>query len=189
MRTLSVLISIISMLLTACGYTDETYNKDIPDTNSAKTLIDVADEAVNEYWEGKEYHVGEVYMKVNQHHEGKVMISYAEKSLNSSPHVIEVIFDTESDKLVEIVYLGNDSKVDPGKVLIKEWKIDSDKAMEVAMGKYGDEVENFDSIILLTNNVRNYWVVRLFKNNIRYFVEVDPYSGEVISHGKQKIKN
>jgi hypothetical protein len=183
------MILITVMLLASCGYKDKDYNLDIPDNTSSEKLIDIANEVVSDYWKGKNYHVGEVIMEVNRQYEGKVRIKYADESNNSSPHVIEVIFNTSNNKLEKIKYLGNDSKVDPGIVLIDEWNFNSNEALDIALEVYGDKEDNFDSIYIKTNNVRNYWVVLFFKNNIRYFVEVDPYSGEVISHGKEKIKN
>jgi hypothetical protein len=177
------------MILTSCVYKDKNYNQDIPDNSSSEKLIDIADQVVSDYWKGKNYYVGEVIMEVNRQHEGKVRIRYADESKDYNRHVIEVIFDTLNNKLEKIKYLGSDSKVDPGILLIDEWSVNSNEALEIALGIYGDKEDNFDSIYLKTNNLRNYWVVLLFKNNIRYFVEVDPYSGEIISHGKQKIKN
>ena len=155
------------------------------EVKSAKQLIELANDAVNETNE-KSYHVGQVRMKVNSDHEGEVQIIFADESDPVSPNVIEVKFDTLQNKYIGIEKLGENSKLDPGWLNIDKWNIDSNQAYEITEGFFKVNKE-FESALIYSNYIRDVWIVNLYKNNKEYFAEIKPYNGNVIISGTREI--
>jgi hypothetical protein len=166
---------------------DAVLEKDTGNAKSAKLLVDIANKVVAEYWKGGGFYVGRVIMNLNNNHEGEVWITYMDDSSDVSPNVINVIFNTTNKKLVKIDYLGADSKLAEGRLLIEQWKFDSDEVHQIAWNIFNEKGE-FESAYINTSYVRDCWIVTFSKDNVSYYAEIDPYTGKVITSGEEKIK-
>lgn len=113
-------------IITSCQNAVSVINKDIPNHSvSVKEIERLVGPYVKQYWEDREYHLGAIYMFLNENLEGEVSLTYADESSTSSPNVIEVTVNTIESKIVSIEKMGNNSKLDPGRIDFNQWKIDS----------------------------------------------------------------
>jgi hypothetical protein len=182
-------------IITSCQNAVSVINKDIPSHSvSVKEIVRLVDPHVKRYWERKEYHLGEIFMFLNEKLEGEVSLTYADESSKSSPNVIGVTVNTIENKIVSIKRMGSNSKIDPGRINFHKWKIDSDEAFRITEDIF--KTQNgfqYDKVIIESNNIYHHtmevWNVSIynFNNKLEYWGTINPYTGEVIESGISKM--
>jgi hypothetical protein len=190
-----IILTLCLSIITSCQKAVSVIDKDIPShIVSVKEIERLVAPYVNQYWEGREYHLGAIYMFLNENLEGEVSLTYADESSTTSPNVIAVTVDTIENKIVNIKKMGSNSKLDPGRIDFNQWKIDSDEAFRITESIF--KAQNgfrYDEIIIRTNNIylhdNEVWKIKMydFNNKIEYRSTISPYSGEVIESGKDKM--
>lgn len=170
------LILLIIIMLTSCNYKIE---EELPeDLYSAFQLLPLANELAEKYSKNKEYHLGDVRMVLSNDHRGDVEFTY----IHSESRIIYVKIDTENHKIKEVVRRGYDSKLDPGKINMEAWKVDSINAVKITE-EFFSETNGFKytHMILHTPNVMGEsWSVSLRNKENIYDSHIDPKTGEVL---------
>lgn len=190
-----ILISIIAPIIYYFLDGGKTINANISsNTLSAQDLICEAKPYVNSYWRNKKYFVGEIFMKLDSNLEGEVIIWYKDdiKDRNGVPNIITLDIDTKKKKIISITKQERNTKIEPGKINIENWAVDSDEAVEIAKQAFKD-TEDFDftKVFLNANNLYGdaieTWDLSFYneKNNKAYVLKIDAYSGEIY---KKKVK-
>ena len=166
-------------------------NKELPDNlTSGKSLVEYAVNTVEED-SGKEFNVGEVYMILDQELKGKVEVTLVEKK-QRKPLLVDVDFDTKSNKLLSFQYNNWHSKLDPGIINFQDWEIDYAEAVEISE-KFFSQTDGFryDRVLIKTCNSHPFkdedwedWSVDFFddQNKKKYYTRIDPYTGEILRH-------
>ncbi|MGA8942583.1 MAG: hypothetical protein WB502_07665, partial [Thermoactinomyces sp.] len=136
----------------------KTLNENIPDNkNSAKELVKIAAPYVQEYWDDRKYYIGEIIMELNNNQEGKVEIWYKDDRGEGSeevPNILTVSFDTKKNKILEIIEQPRDSKIEPGKINIEDWPIDSNEAIQIAKDTFKNDKDfNFTSAFITGSDI------------------------------------
>jgi hypothetical protein len=187
----------VLFFLTACNSATKDINIDLQnDEISAKQLNELANQYIKKYQKNTTYHayhVGSIFMLLNEKGKGSVNITYANDS--DPPNVVEVSFDTKSRKILKYEELGRNDKLDPGKINLDKWNVDSTMAIEITEKLFISEANyRVDKMVVESNNNSlkrpELWEIQLvnFKDNLTYWGTIDPYSGEVLNHGIKKNK-
>jgi hypothetical protein len=181
-----ILCAALLLTLVSCQSTMTDLNVTVPKaSNTAFELI----EFVEPYFAkeaGDNFLIGGIWMFLEKDLNGKVEFTFVEGKSN----VYIANIDTVKQKLVNIKYLGNDSKINPGSLSINEWKIDSDVAIKIALKAFNNIRDfKYDKVIIHTNN--NYhkkielWEVEFhdLEKNKKYWCTINPRDGLILHQG------
>ena len=196
----SIIVAVFCMLL-FYKYAFKTYyevNKELPDDlTSGKSLVECARKIVEED-SGKEFDVGEVYMILDSELKGEVQVTLVEKK-EKKPLLVDVDFDTKSNKLLSFNYVSWHSKLDPGLINFQDWEIDYTEAIEISKEFFSQAAGlRFDRILMYTVNSHpskdkdwEAWMVDFFddQNKKKYYARIEPYTGEILRHSISEYFN
>ncbi len=182
-------------MLSSCQNAVVEINEEIQSNmKSVKKLLSIVTPHIEEYWVDKTFHLGEVFMILNEDLNGEIKLTFADESSKDTPNVIEVNIDTVNNIILNIKNLGRDSKVNPGKINFNKWTLDSIDAFNITKKIFKDEL-NFKFDVVLIDSTNNYqgdkevWTVKLndLDNNIIYWSSIDPYTGQVLKYGIRNV--
>ena len=189
-----IVICVFCMLFFLFKYGFNSYhevNKELPNNlTSGKSLVEYAVNAVEED-SGKEFNVGEIYMRLDPELKGEVEVTLVEKK-EKKPLLVDVDFDTKSNKFLSFYYQGWYSDLDPGIINFQDWEIDYAEAIELSE-KFFSQTDGFryDRIIMYTVDSHpsededwEDWMVDLYddQNKKKYYARIESYTGEILRH-------
>jgi len=132
--------------------------------------------------------IGSIDMHIDSENRGEVTVIFVEKD-NVNSKVIFAHLDTCKGIFYGFEDYGRESKLYPGIIRLKEWKIDSTDAIRISEEFFSDNKDfRYDEIWLISSSYymgsEETWNVYLTdkENNIRYEIRMNPYSGEVFFH-------
>lgn len=170
----------------------QTLNVEIPDNKiSAKELVELAKPYVDKYWGNRSYSIGEIIMELDEKHEGKVQIWYKDENRNKNgvPNIITVEVDTKGKRIIKIQRQERNSKIEPGRININNWNIDSKGLFDIVKENFDDvkDFEDFDLMPIYISGNNGYsggietWDISFYsiKSQKEYYLKVDPYTGEI----------
>ena len=201
MKKLKIFISLIICILCVFSLSSCKYkyifkgyievNKELPETlNSSKSIAEYALDIVENDC-GIEFEIGSVYMILDSEQKGEVKVTLVEKG-EKKPMLVYVEFDTKSNKLLRFNYVSWDSKLHPGIINLQNWKVDYAETIEITKEFYSKTGGfRYDEAIIRTCNSypdQEYWEDWLLtfydmRNGKKYHIRIDPYTGEITSHG------
>ena len=133
--------------------------------------------------------IGSINMIVDREHQGEVTVIFVEKD-NKRSKVIYAYLDTHKGIFYKFQDAGRESKLYPGIIHLRDWKIDSIDAVRISEEFFSSNKDfRYDEILIITtsiydSNEEESWNIHLtdIKNKIRYVTSINPYSGEVVYH-------
>lgn len=185
------LAAVLGLMLAGCGAIDADIAADV---DTAKEILPLVEPHVKEYWGTGAFHLGSVIMKLDEEQRGEVKLKFADESSAETPNVIEVIVNTAEHKIVGIEELGSGSDVNPGKIELAQWKVDSVEAVELAKKELEYPAEfKPDQLMILSDNKGEFhkgdvWMITMLdkKQNLAHDVVVDAMTGEVVFSASQE---
>lgn len=189
-----LLILMLCFILSACG-AQSTIDQPIPlDVVTAKEIEKLATPYVQSYWKNRKFHLGSINMILDGDQHGDVRLTYADESSEIAPHVVQVIVNTASHKIIDLLPLGADSKIDPGRIDFASWKIDSQDALLLAKESFGYPSDfKPDSLLIYSNNnfppEDHSWLVTFQdqKKDEVHSCFINVFTGEVTSKETEKL--
>lgn len=155
--------------------------------DTAKELSELGLQMISKYGYDKKsksgWIVGNINMYLNEKGKGRVIITYI-KASKDSPSVILVDFDTSCSTFEHLSYYRTGKGISAHFFDFSEWEIDSDEAIEIAKKKLEkDFVVGRIDVFLEEGDGRGEWSVGFIngkKDNSNVWVEINPYTGEII---------
>lgn len=167
-------------------------NKEISiESININQLMDIVTPYVTDYFYNENYHLVEVFIRTKDGLKGEIRLLFASDALKAE--VVEVVLDSEINKLISIASLGNDDILNPGVIHPESWNYDYTQAFDIAT-KFLLEKNNkleYDQVLVSTKNRnKEYWEFRFqnLKSFETYWCFVEPYTGQVIDTGLTKTK-
>ncbi|NDI37232.1 hypothetical protein [Chengkuizengella sediminis] len=192
-KILYFLLALICIIfLGSCQKSIQTLDIDLSDNmKTAKQLIEEIEPYVEEYWGTQDYHIGQISMLLDNNHRGEVRITYADDSSSVAPNLVEVLIDTEEQKIIQLQKLPSDSKLYPGEISFDKWIIDSYEAVEMTKELFENESMKINYDVAFIGTISNYkgssisreiWSVNLtsLEEDKTYRSKIDPKTGGII---------
>jgi len=159
--------------------------------SSAQMIVETGNKYASDIYEKTPYHLGEIYMYLDPDLKGEVQLTYVESTKNNA-EVVKVVLDTKKNEIVSAGSVGTDSKLDPGTLDYSSWKVDSDKAIELALHEVNNIQDfTYDKVLIFSNNMYvkgDAWVVHFINldKNVYFWCMINPYDGSIYSSGVRK---